>query len=400
MPDLLDASGLQIKTRTEIRTDLVDGTSDYPGLKGIYGSDINLEANSPDAQMVEIFTQAAIDLRELLASVFNSFDPDRAVGRILDARCAINGVYRNAGTYTEVLVNVTTDRSVALPGLDNFDVLGAFTVSDSTGNKFALMVSTAVTAGATSLRFRATKLGFVDVAAHALTFISTPTLGVLSVDNASVPIVAGTDEETDAQFRLRRARTMALPARGTYDAMLSAVNAVESVVQAVVYENTTNATDARGVPAHGAWVIVDGGADADVGAALYPRIPLGLPLRGAVSVPIVQQDGTVYNVLFDRPTPQLLYVSVNIAPTSGAIDYSGLGYRFLEQMSYGIGADADVTTVVAKLRELQANVLVTSEGVSLDGVTYAATVSPTTVDKQFYLTDTSIKINGTLLNAL
>ena len=46
MPDLIDASGLTLKTRTEIVNELKDS------LRGIYGNDINLDQNSPDGQLV------------------------------------------------------------------------------------------------------------------------------------------------------------------------------------------------------------------------------------------------------------------------------------------------------------------------------------------------------------
>ena len=401
MPDLLDSTGLQIKTRTEIFNEILDGTASYPGMRGIYGQDINVEPNSPDAQMVEIFTQAAIDLRELAVSVYNSFDPDKAVGRVLDARCAINGIYRNAGTYTTISVNVTTDRGVALPGLDNYPNSGAFTISDSTGNKFSLVTGAAVLTGTTALTFRALALGALTISPHALTFITTPTLGVLSVDNPSVALSVGTEEETDAQLRLRRMRAMAIPARGSYESILSAAEATEGVVQASLYENVTNTTDANGVAPHGIWLIVEGGDDTALAEAVYPRRPLGTPMQGSTTVNVTQVDGTLFPVKFSRPTPQLLYLNLVLSATDGAfIDYSGLGYRFLEQSSFSIGGFADLTTVVSALRALQPNILVSSGGVSLTDGSYAAQVSPSAVNRQFYLADTSITINGTKLNVL
>lgn len=401
MPDLIDSTGLQVKTRAEIVSEIVDGTTSYRGLKSIYGQDINLEANSPDAQFVNIFAQAAVDLREMMVSVYQSFDPDKAVGRILDARCAINGIFRNAGSYSTVLVNITTDRGLLLPGLDDYPEVGAFTVADGSNTKFSLVSSTSVTTGTTGLTFQALTLGATTITPHALTFISTPTLGVTGVDNPSAAISVGTNEETDAQLRVRRMKAMALPARSSFDSMLSAVEAVEGVTQVALYENTTGSTDAHGVAAHGIWLVVSGGADANIASAVYARRPMGTPMQGSTTVSVVQVDGSTFPVQFSRPTPELLYIDVTLASTNGEfIDYAGLGYRFLQESSYLIGASADSTDVVTRFRALQSNVLVTDEGVSLSAGSYVAQVAPSTVDKQFYLTDASITINGTLLNAL
>jgi hypothetical protein len=46
------------------------------------------------------------------------FDPDNAVGVVLDQRVAINGIQRQAGTYTVTPITVVTSQSVNLYGLD------------------------------------------------------------------------------------------------------------------------------------------------------------------------------------------------------------------------------------------------------------------------------------------
>jgi uncharacterized phage protein gp47/JayE len=400
MPDLLDATGLQTKTRTDLVTELTSA------FQTIYGADINLDANSPDAQLLQIFAQGGIDLRELLAAIYTSFDPDRAIGRQLDSRCAINGVYRNAGTYSTVVMSVTVDRSVTLSGVNSVPVSSAFTVSDLAGTKWVLETTTAVSNATypytASLTFRASVLGTVTAGANSLTFISSPQLGVVSVNN-SAAAVAGTNEETDAALRLRRQKALAIPAKGSFESMLSAVTAVSGVVQAVLYENTTNVTDANGVAPHGCWLIVNGGTDANVAQAAYTRRPLGTPLQGAVTVNITQIDGSNFPLKFSRPTPELLYVSYTIASSNGiAVDYKGLGYRLITELNatLSIGSKADATTVVALLKGLQSNILVTNEGVSLSNSGYTSQIAPSAVSNLLYATDQTVYVNGTRLDLL
>ena len=80
MPNVIDSTGLTIQTYDEIVAEILNGTSDFPGFYAIYGADINVDPNSPDGQMVGIFAQGKLDVLEFLQQIFNSFDPDKAVG--------------------------------------------------------------------------------------------------------------------------------------------------------------------------------------------------------------------------------------------------------------------------------------------------------------------------------
>ena len=113
MPDQFDAQGLQIKSLEELRAELV------AAFQAIYGDDINVDPNSQDGQQINIFAQAGVDLREVLQQINAGFDPDQAIGRILDQRVVFNGIRRNGGTYTLTPVEITTDQALNLVGLDD-----------------------------------------------------------------------------------------------------------------------------------------------------------------------------------------------------------------------------------------------------------------------------------------
>ena len=114
MPNLIDANGLTVKTLSEIVTQL---KADF---QSIYGADINLDSDTPDGQMLNIFAQAIIDIEDLLVQIYNGFDPDYAIGKTLDMRAAINGVIRLAGTNTLTNITVVTDRALNLVGYDDY----------------------------------------------------------------------------------------------------------------------------------------------------------------------------------------------------------------------------------------------------------------------------------------
>ena len=108
MPNSLGPSGLTVATQTELVTSFTTGA------EGIYRSDINLQADSPDMQWIMIFIQCILDQEDLLVAIYNSFDPDQAVGTQLDQRCAINGIQRLGGTYSTVNITITTTQNVTI----------------------------------------------------------------------------------------------------------------------------------------------------------------------------------------------------------------------------------------------------------------------------------------------
>ncbi len=141
MPDSLTEDGLQIKTLPEIQQEMI------AALKETYGDDINVDPNSPDGQLVNIFAQAAIDSRELLKKVYDSFDVHQAQGRVLDQRVALGGIKRKAASFSFASVEVTVDREVQLQGLDGSkgeispSIPNLFTVKDASGTEYYLLSS-------------------------------------------------------------------------------------------------------------------------------------------------------------------------------------------------------------------------------------------------------------------
>lgn len=395
MPNVIDSDGLQIKTRADYVDELENGADGYPGFFGIYGADVNLEANSPDGQLLNLIAQIATDVSELLASINAGFDPDQAVGVDLDDRCAINGVVRQGATSTVTLVTVTVDRALTLAGLET---AGPFTVADASGNQFQLVTSYSFGgAGAQALSFRAVNVGAVQTTIGTITNVVTPVAGIVSVNNPAAATSTGQDQESDAALRVRRQKSVSLPSRGFLQGLLGALLAIDGLVQAVVYENVTNATDANGVPAHSIWVIViaDASLDDAIANAIYLERNAGCGMKGATVVNVPQVDGTTFAIEFDHATLEALYINFDYAVLTGA-DPGAAFVRtaLLEALSYQIGQTADVTTIVALVKSIAPNLVVTNEGVSLTAGGYASTVAPSAVENRFLPDATTVYING------
>jgi len=377
MPDNFDSTGLTVKTLTELREEL---ETDY---KDIYGDDINLDQNSPDGQIVNIEAQEGVDLRELLASINAGFDPDQAEGRVLDQRLALNNITRNGGTFTLVPVEITVDQAINLIGLDdqsdelNPTISNLYTVKDDAGNEFYLLASVAIVgAGAVDYSFRAADIGDVQVLVGTITTPVTIIAGVTGINNTAGASSQGVDEESDADAKVRRRSSTAISSVGYLDAIEAAIKDLSNVTTGIVLENDTDTTDGDGIPSHSIWAIVEGGDNTEIGTVIYAKKSSGSGMKGAVEVEILRSNGTNYTAKFDRPVDQDLWIQFNIVLPGGNIDTDNLKALIVENITWGVGADAVGSQISAYVQSINANYQISSMEVSDDDITYLEVVSP------------------------
>lgn len=395
MPDILDANGLQVKTAAEIRAEL------ETAFRNIYGADINLDQNSPDGQIIGILTQLSVDIRELAVQVNNGFNPDRAIGRILDERAVINNIERAGGTYTITPIEITVDRTLTLQGLDDdfndIDGVG-FTVQDDAGNQFILIDTVELTAGTETLSFRAKEIGEVNVTVGTITNPVTVVIGVTNVNNSSAPTTIGQNEETDAQLRVRRQLSVANSSTGYLNGMLGKILALDGVTDAVLYENPTNVTDSDGLPPHSTWLVVDGGSNADIADVIYQNKSYGSNLKGEVEVDIITASDGLFVAKFDRPTAQDLYIRFDINKTIPNYVFSEdiIKEYIVDNVTYTIGQFAETSRITCSAIEA-----ITSQGgggvpinveISDDGSTWTDFLPTPDLDDQWTLDVSRITI--------
>ena len=390
MPNQIDGNGIQIETFTEIWSDLVNGTSSVPGFYQIYGSDINLDQNSPDGQMINNFALAKQDVLELLVQIYNSKDPDQAIGIDLDAVCQLCGITREGGTYTQVFVLINTSQALNLNGQDSSS---PFTVQDSNGNQYQLINSTSLVQGNNTLAFQAVNIGAVQCLANTVTIPVTVVAGVNSINNPSAAYQTGVDQETDAQLRQRRQVSVALPAQGAVQGLQGGLYTVSGLNQAVVYENTTLITNSYGVPGKSIWVIVDGGADADVANMIYAYRSMGCGMYGGHSVNVTLPDGTLFAILFDRVVLQTLYIKFHLdSIDSGSIDNNLVKNGLVSDYIFSIFEPADITTVTSLIHSIDNTLIVSSCQVSIDNTNWFNSILPSSKNNKFSLSAGNITI--------
>lgn len=400
--DILDFNGLQTK---DFNTLLDDIQTNIQNIYAPNGEQINFDSSSPDGQITNVLAEIGTVCRELLTEIYNSMSPSTCSGAVQDVRYQINYLWRKGGTFTIQNIAITTDRTVTLQGLDaNYYNVNAssYTVSDDAGNLWFLIDTTTLTAGTTSLPFRAKELGQVVPTIGTITQQNTIVTGVTNVINSVGYTSLGEEQETDEEFRIRRERSVANASVNNVDTIIGELLQLDGVTDVYCWLNNTNSTDATSTPAHTLWTIVNGGANSEIAQILYENIG-GSDTRGSVTVNTPTIAGQTLVMRFDRPTIVPVYVKFNIKVTGDKdnINVDGLKAQLVESSAYNIGQDissAELTSNATYALNTNggANIAyITDLEISLDNSTWTNLIQTSTKADLFTL-DTS-RITATIV---
>lgn len=393
MPNEITADGIVTATQNELVSQFT------AAFETIYGPDIDLDQDTPDGQIMMNFIQAVLDLEDLIAQVFTTFDPDQAFGTILDQRVAINGIQRQAGTHTLTNITISTNQSVNIYGLDQDDQ-PYFTVADNAGNQYQLETTQLgfnPGAGGTALAFQAAQPGALLPTPNTITVPVTIVLGVTTINNPTSYTTAGINEESDAALKVRRQQSVSLASQGYLAGLLAALLNLPGMTGAFIYENNTGTTNGDGVPGHSIWVIVNGTATvASIANAIYTKRNAGCGMFGSVNYVITQVDGSLFTVLWDNVVTQNLFMKFNVTSINGtgipaiAAIRAGLATIF----SPGVFQEVNVNELATLVQQIDPNSLVTSAGfdTASGGGFGNLILTPSAKNKQFVLSPADIII--------
>ena len=230
----IDEAGLHISSYNDIRDSLLEE------MRAIYGSDIYLDNDSQDYQMVSAFALMAYDVQQALLLAYNNISPATATGTGLDRVVALNGIRRAAASYSTCLVKLTGSAGT---------VVNNGIVQNSRGIQWRLPEQVTIgDDGTATVTATCTAVGRITAATGDIDTIVTPTRGWTSVTN-EVPAVAGVNQETDSALRSKQRISTANPSNTVFEGTIGAVANVDGVVRYAAYENDTDAIK-DGLPPH------------------------------------------------------------------------------------------------------------------------------------------------------
>lgn len=272
----------------------------------------NIDPDAPDGQLIGIQAEMFANLDEGLVEAYNSKDPDKASGEALTDIGKIHGITRKAATFSIAPLRVT--------GTTGATFASGSIVRSNVDNSLSWIVTNPIVVGPSGSGtgfVTAASTGALNAAAGELTVIGTPTSGITSVTNllAATP---GQAEESDTDYRIRRAQVVAIGSVAQTDSIYSAIANISDVTDLKVYENPEKTADALGIPANSIAVVVNGGTDAEIARAMYThRGPQGSMYGGGgtnqVEVPYTSSvTGNTVTMRFQRALALPIYTVIQV----------------------------------------------------------------------------------------
>ncbi len=314
------------------------------------------------AKVRDIFAEREASLWELGETIYHAFDPDGATGDSLDIICEISGTLRNVATHSTVTLTLTgTAATVVSSGsrvattstAAQFETIadatlvaasawangGTYVIGDIVKNASRIYICiTSGTAGAigpttTSSDFtdgsvhwrfvgagtalitaaaQAVNTGPTVAAAFDIVTIVTPVGGWSGVMNL-LDADEGTDIETHAALRIRRAAEVDAAGASVPEAIKQRILEVADVTFCQVFYNDSDLEDANGIPPHAVQVLVRGGTTQDIVDTLFVScIAAGIGTYGTVTGTSTDSEGVAQTISFSRPTEEEIYIDLEI----------------------------------------------------------------------------------------
>lgn len=290
-------------------------------LNAAFGGNMNPSPATPQGQLATSLAAAIGNANNLFLLYTNLVDPALSYGRMQDAIGRIYFISRIPSAPTVVQVTCTGQVGVPIPA-------GALIQDASLNTYVCTQAGVIATGGAVVLSFANTLPGPVPCAAGALSSGSGAQIvkaipGWDSISNATAG-VTGNNVESPSAFELRRSQSVALNSLGSLPSILGAVLAVPGVLDAYVFENTTNSPLVVGgatLVANSVYVCALGGAALDVATAIWTRKAPGCAYNGNTTVTVQDKSAgyippyPAYQVAYQVPQPLPIVFAINMAFT-------------------------------------------------------------------------------------
>ena len=281
----------------------------------IYGSDINLAADSQDGQWVALQAQAIYDNNQALIAGYLAYSPSTAQGVGLSSVVKINGLQRLPTSRSTVEL-----RLVGITGttIDNG------MASDINGVVWVLPTHVVIPlSGEILVTAQCNIVGEITAAPNTVTTIATPDPGWQTVSN---PLAAfpGLSIETDAVLRKRQTFSTSLPAITPRESIAAAIANVPNVGRTFVHDNDTHHYDSDMVPPHSIAAIVEGGDATTIAKAIALKKNVGCGTYGDVQIVVYDSHGVPVPINFFYLKEVPIHVNVCISPMLGYVDSTAL----------------------------------------------------------------------------
>lgn len=326
------------------------------GAKSIFGSDINLDADTQDGQLLALIASAINDVNAQAIGIYAAYNPTTAIGQALDSAVKVNGITRRLATHSTV--------DLKLIGQAGTTIRNGY-ATDDLGQRWNLPATVVIPrSGEILVTATADEAGALTAAAGSISTIGTPTYGWQTVTNKA-DATPGVAVETDAELRAEQSQSTALPSVSLWEGILGSVMNIDGVTSVSGRKNDTGTESADGIPAHSVAVVAEGGNASEIASTIFLKKGEGVGTYGTTTVTVEDSWGGTNDISFTRPTKSEVKVVLEITPGAGYESANGDEIR--ERVaayitSLGIGTSVNLSRVLA-------SAIKTDEGTVVSGFT-------------------------------
>ena len=366
----IDETGLHMPTYDDRMEDLCSA------YRSIFGQDAELDPAVPDYQLLSVLAKALDDTAALVLAAYNARNPAYARGQSLDLLLPQYGLTRRGATYSEVVLTASGIAGTVIPA--------GSVVSDTYGRLWNTETAATIGSdGTVEVTAMSVQPGTVYASAGMVNSIVSAIGGWTSVTNAAASTM-GSAEETDAEVRSRIRTSLSGKSVEVMDALREALAAIQYILKVKVVENSSNSTDANGIPAHSIAVVAQGGSSDEIARTIYRKKAPGIGTAGTTSVQVTDEQGGTHTISFYRASVQACSPTITVVARSGfnesavreAIQDAVLDY--INTLGIGVSLNVPYLYKVCydAAPELASTFAIRSISVAVAGTSYTETVTP------------------------
>lgn len=384
MNPIINSNGILINDFNEIFDNLTTG------YQGIYGNDIDLSQNTPDGQIVGIETKALSDMSEFCVALYNSFDPDFAMGLALNKILKLNGIKQQQATKSSVDITLVCDKTVSLPS--------DYTIKDTNSQKWVIDEAKTLNSGTHLITFYSELFGKFEALPNTVNQFDTIVLGVVSVNNIASATV-GINEYTDEELRALRNKILMKNSNSTVGGLIGKL--YDFCTDVVVYENKINIYDSDlALDGNSIWVICDGGEVDDIARTIAIETT-SCGLKGSIEAQYIEtvmrsnRETFIYthNVKFDRPNITEIYITLDVKKKTltSTIDIN-LIKQNLSLLEFNINVPIVATELYSAIYQSGNGFIASNIQLSKDDVAYVSDTLIADYDEKFKIVVANIEV--------
>lgn len=314
--------------------------------KLMFGDDIDTSNQSVIGKYLRLFCEGMAENGELAEKAYLSSFPNTAEGVSLDRLCSIAGITRNPATYArhKVTLNGIAGETVEMGFLVSngkvvFHTIDDYTIGDNEKVEAIVECNESGT------------IGNVDVG--SIKTIVNPSMYVSSIKHDAIVEIAN-DAESDYSVRQRFTPAMANRGKGTIDSIRASILSVSGVEDVKLLENSTNATDANGVPPHSirAYVLAPTTSEQQIGYAILDSKAAGIGTDGTKTTVVQDTGGWNHSIKFSFVSHVVINVKCTVSVTSEFSDESiqQIKYSVVDKIAkHRIGQDLTATSLYSAI---------------------------------------------------